>query len=394
MGVRRTWRVAALASLCTLVSASSIASDAWAQPDPEPEVEMPGDGPAPPPGDAPPDAGAPVEPTPEMKAAAKKLLDGGDGFLKKGDYYTKRKKPDQAKAEYERALAAYAKAFELVPNPKIYYPMAIAEEKLEKWLEVATHLRTFLAQAPDADAKMRADAEKRLDNAKLNIGVLALAIQPEGATVAIDGNPVGTSPLAEPLFLAPGEFSLSITADGYKPMEQKVTIEAGSESERTFELESAAVIIDTPRPPPPPPEIPMPPRPSKTMLFVAGGATIAFFAGATTTGILAVGKSGTWHDDGANDAAREDARQSGKSLALLTDGLVLGTIVAGGLTAYYYQKIYKPKQAEYRKKVDEREKQLGNDDFSRVDDKRGGPKVFVTPWVQAGVGGLVLTGEL
>jgi hypothetical protein len=129
------------------------------------------------------------------------------------------------------------------------------------------------------------------------------------------------------------------------------------------------------------------------MLFVAGGATLAFFAGATTTGILAVGKSGTWHDDGASDSAREDARQSGKSLALLTDGLVLGTIVAGGLTAYYYQKIYKPKQAEYRKKLDEREKQLGNDEYSRVDERRA-PKVFVAPWVQAGVGGLVLTGEL
>jgi hypothetical protein len=149
-------------------------------------------------------------------------------------------------------------------------------------------------------------------------------------------------------------------------------------------LESAAVIIDTPRPPPPPPEIPMPDRPSKTMLFVAGGATLAFVAGATTTGILAVGKNGTWKDEGD-----EDARKSGKSMVLLTDGLVLGTIVAGGLTAYYYQKIYKPKQAEYRKKLDEREKQLGNDEYARVT-----PKVFVTPWVQAGVGGIVLTGEL
>src|SRR5688572_18063577 len=216
----RTWRVAALISLCTFVGATSLATSlAFAQPDPE--VEMPGDEPAPPPGDSPaPGDGdqppaPPAEPDPAAKAAAKKLLDGGDGFLKKGDYYTKRKKADQAKAEYERALAAYVKAFELVPNPKIYYPMAIAEEKLEKWLEVATHFRAFLAQAPDADAKMRADAEKRLENAKMNIGVLALTITPEGAQVAIDGNVVATAPLADPLFLAPGEVTLSITADGY-----------------------------------------------------------------------------------------------------------------------------------------------------------------------------------
>lgn len=384
MGARRTWVVAALVSLCAAAGPTSIAL-AQPDPDPGPDVEMPGDEPPVPEGDAPPDPTA--EPDPATKAAAKKLLDGGDGFLKKGERYAKRKKADQAKAEYERALAAYTKAFELVPNPKIYYPMAIAEEKLEKWVDVATHLRRFLNQAPDADAKMRADAEARLDNAKLYIGVLKLTVAPEGAQVAIDGNPVATTPLTEPIFLAPGDYTLALSADGYKPMEQPITVEAGSESERMFELESAAVIIDTPRPPPPPPaEVPMPPRPSKVMLFVAGGATLAFFAGATTTGILAVGKNGTWKDENASDTAREDARQSGKSLALLTDGLVVGTIVAGGLTAYYYTKIYKPKQAEYKKQLEEREKRF--DEYARA------PKVFVTPWVQAGGGGLVLTGEL
>ena len=93
----------------------------------EPPVPPDGDqAPTPPDGDQPP--APPAEPDPATKAAAKKLLDGGDGFLKKGDYYVKRKKADQAKAEFERALAAYTKAHELVPNPKILYPMAIAEE--------------------------------------------------------------------------------------------------------------------------------------------------------------------------------------------------------------------------------------------------------------------------
>jgi tetratricopeptide (TPR) repeat protein len=370
-------------------------SVAWAQPEPEPEVEMPGDEPPvppdgepqpPPDGDQPP--APPAEPDPATKAAAKKLLDGGDGFLKKGDSYTKRKKLDKAKEEYERALAAYTKAHELVPNPKIYYPMAIAEEKLEKWVDVATHLRAFLAGVPDADPKMKADAERRLESAKLNIGVIALTIEPEGAQIAIEGNVVGTAPLADPLFLAPGEYTMTITADGHKPMEQKLAIEAGSESERTFELESAAVIVSTPQPPPPPPEIPMPPKPSKMTLYLAGGATFLFLAGATTTGVIAVGKSGTWHDENADTDVREDARQSGKSMALLTDGLVLGTIVAGALTAYYFQKIYRPKQAEYKKKLEEREKALGNDEYARA------PKVYVTPWVQAGAGGLSITGEL
>lgn len=375
--------------LTALVLVLLMAPVAFAQPDPEPEVDMPGDdaGPAPPGDEAPPpDESKPNPDDPATKAMAKKLLDGGDGFLKKGDYYTKRKKHDQAKAEYERALAAYTKAHDLVPNPKIFYPMAITEEKLEKWVDTATHLRSFLTQVPDADAKMKADAEKRLDNAKLNIGVLAVTIDPEGAQVALDGNVVATAPVADPLFIAPGEYTLTITADGYKPLEQKLSIEAGSESERTFELESAAVIVQAPVKPPPKPEIPMPPKPNKLPLYAAAGATGLFFVGATTTGIMAIGKHGTFKDESASDNVREDARQSGKSLALLTDGLVLGTIVAGAFTAYYFQKIYRPKNAEYKKKLQARDEALK--EYSVV------PKLYVTPWVQAGVGGLVLTGEL
>ena len=386
MGVRRAWLLAAL----LLMSVTPLAF-AQPEPEPEPEVEMLPDGDEPPPdvtpgdADAPPDAPPPpVEPDPATKAAAKKLLDGGDSFLKKGDYLKKRKRP--AEAEYQRALAAYTKAYELVANPKIYFPIASAEEKLERWVDAATHYRRFLTQAGTVDAKLRAEAEKRLENVKLNLGVLALGITPDGAAVMINGNPIGTSPLADPLFLAPGEYALSLTADGHKPLEQKLTIEAGSESERAFELESAAVIIEAPRPPPPPPEIPLPPRPSRLALYAAGGLTLALFAGATTTGILAVGKQGTFNDEDASDNAREDARKSGKSMALLTDGLVLGTMVAGGVAAYYYIKVYKPRHSEYRKQLDQRENRF--DEYARA------PKVFVTPWVQSGGGGLVLTAPL
>ncbi|MBE7450343.1 MAG: PEGA domain-containing protein [Kofleriaceae bacterium] len=372
MGARRAWFLAALLVV-------SVAPAAIAQPEDEVEMDPEDGGPAP-------DA-SPAEPDPATKAAAKKLLDGGDGFLKKGDYHKKRKRLPQAQAEFERALAAYQKAYEMVPNPKILFPIASAEERLERWVDAATHYSRFLSQAADVDAKLRAEAERRLEEVKLHIGVLSLAVSPDGAQITLGDRVVGTAPLADPLFLAPGDYTLSITADGHKPLEQAVSIEAGSESERAFELESAAVIIEAPRPPPPPPPVePVPAGPSKLALYATGGLTLAFLAGATTTGILAVGKHGTFKDDGVGDGAREDARQSGKNLALLTDGLVLGTIVAGGVATYYYLKVYRPRQAEHRRKLKDRE--------SRFDEYARGPKVLVTPWVQGGAGGLVLTAPL
>jgi len=383
MGDRR-----ALFATTVAITVLAAAPPVWAQPEPEPEVEMEGDAA---------DAPAPVEPDPAAKAEAKKLLAGGDTFFKKGDYQKRKKRPADAKAQYERALAAYTKAYELVPNPKILFPIASAEQELERWVDAATHYRQFLAQATDADAKLRADAEQRLETVKLSIGVLALAITPEGAQVALDGNPVGTAPLAEPLFVAPGEYTLSITADGYHPFEQKVTIEAGSESERTFDLEQVKVIIEPPRPPPVR-EVPPPPEaPSKLVLYVGGGLTVAMLGGTVATGLIAVGKSDTFHDETKSARTREDARTSGKNLALVSDALLAGTVVAAGVTAYYYLKIYKPKTTAHARELKEYRE---SNELSRRDDRgsrevtREMPKVLVAPWVQADAGGLAITGLL
>lgn len=124
------------------------------------------------------------------------------------------------------------------------------------------------------------------------------------------------------------------------------------------------------------------------MLYVAGGATLAFVAGATTTGIMAVGKQGTFQDD-PDSAAGESARKSGKNLALLTDGLIVGGIVAGAFTVYYYTKVYKPKRRAYHEKLEAQRTGAMAGRAPAV-----GPKVIVTPWVQGDGGGLVLSGSL
>jgi tetratricopeptide (TPR) repeat protein len=183
---------------------------------PEP-TDAPADAP-----DAGPDAG-PEEPAPdappamseaEAKAAARKLLDGGDGFLKAGDKLLKRKKTADAQAQYERALAAYQKAFELVPNPQILFPVAVAHDKLGHWAEAARNYRRFLTQVAAPDPGLKAEAEKRLEAAKLNLGVVSLVVTPDGAHVTLSGTEIGVAPLADPLFLDAGEYTLAFDADG------------------------------------------------------------------------------------------------------------------------------------------------------------------------------------
>ena len=380
------------------LGAGAAARPAAAQPEPDDDSLLgPQASPPPPAADAP-DGDQPAEPAidPEMaKVMAKKLIAGGDDFFKKGDQLAKRKKLKDAQEKYERALAAYQKAFELVPNPQIYFPIAQAEDKLERWVDAASHYRRFVTDAPEADAGLLTKATARLEAIKLNIGVITLAVQPEGAEVAIDGAVVGAAPLAEALFLAPGEHALTITAEGYQPSEQQLAIEAGSEAERTFELEPVpAVIVDTP-PPPPPPVAPPPsiPGPSKVPLVLGGSVAVAQVGGATVTGVMALGRHETFVDDGASPTRRENARTEGKNLALITDGLIVGGVVAAGVTAYYYVKVYGPKRRAWEQK--KRERAMGAaslDPFRpRVLGPAPGPKVVVTPWVE-GSGRTTVTG--
>jgi len=377
----RTGQVTAIAFALTLASSTGVA---LAQPDDGGEIEMGDAAPA----DAAPPAEAPALDPETAKANARKLLDGGDGFLKRGDYYAKKRKPNDATAQYERALAAYTKAYELVPNPKILFPIAIAEQKLGRWALAARDFRKFLNQVPEGDAKMRADATTRLEAVKAKVGVLAIVVNAEEAEVSLDGTVIGTAPLVEPLFLPAGEYTLSFTANGYQPLEQQVSIEDGSESERTFELTPIPIIVEPPtrRPIEEPPAVVRVPGPSKLPLIALGGLALGLAGGATATGLIAVGRHATFTDESVGDNRREDARVSGKKLALLTDGLIVGSVVATGVFTYYYLKVYRPKAKA--RSVKEREQRSPGDAFASA------PKILVTPWVEASVGGLVLSGSL
>jgi hypothetical protein len=320
--------------------------------------------------------------------AARKLAAAAAKMVKKGDKLARRKRTaEKAKEEYARAIVTYDKSFELNPDPAVLVASAALELKFERWMEAARKIRQAFAETeiPLAEA-LRPRAQQVLDAALLYLGLVTLTIEPEGALVLLDGAEVGTAPLAESLLLAPGSYTLAIQADGFITAEAKLTIEAGSESERTFVLDPVPVVVEAPRPPPPPPPPPLPPPPSKMALYVGGGATCLFTVGAVVTGILAVGKHGTFSDPDASPAERDAAQSSGRTLALLTDGLTFAAIAAAGFTAYQYLKVYKPKMARHRRLEREREEMAPRDEYAAR------PKLILTPTVQAGGGGLVLAG--
>jgi hypothetical protein len=294
-----------------------------------------------------------------------KLIADGDKARAKGDKYTKRgqryekaaqKQYDKAATAYERALAAYEKAYDLVPNVLIFIPISEAELRLGRHLDAIAHYQQVKAEAEGVPDQLVAKSEAVFEEAKGHVGVLKPVVVPDGAAMTIDGEDYGITPLDdEYLYLAPGDHTVALAAEGYTPFESTITLDAGAESERTFELEPIPVVVKAPKKKKKKKKKkkPLPPV-SRTVLFASGGASLGLAAIGTITGLMAVSKHGTFTNEGLTADERDSAQSSGKSLALVTDLMLVGAIAVGAYTAYHYYKVYKPAVAERDLKMRER----------------------------------------
>ena len=307
---------------------------------------------------------------------AKKWLQTGHQLVQRGDASVRAKKPDEAKTHFENAITAYEKAIETGDDVNVYFDLATVEEKLGKLDRAATHFRT-LVKAHGAKPDLVKKATARFDDLTSKTGLVMIIAKPESSTISIAGTEVGKTPLADPLVLMPGDYKISISAEGHVAKELEFKVEAGSESERTVELEVGKVVKpDKPDLPDKPDQTDEKPviiapttGPSKLPLYVGAGATGGFVLIATITGIAAVSKHGTFEDQNASPGARADAKDAGKTLAVVTDICLVGALAAGGFTAYWYFAKYKPAQRKME------------------------TKAAVVPWVKPDAGGLSLAGS-
>lgn len=323
-----------------------------------------------------PDAGDDASEVTKDPQAAKRWLAAGKELVTRGDRLARAKKHDDAKAQWTHAVTAFEKAIAAGDDPNVYADLAAVEEKLGKLDAAATHYRTVIGTATGVRADVMKRAKARFDDLTMEVGQVTLIVTPEDTAISLGGVEVGKTPMAEPLILMPGTYTLSFAADGFQPKDVEINVDAGSERERTLELEPIHVNVAAPEP-----EEPEEPTavaatshaPSKLPLYVGGGATIGFAAAAVVTGLLARSKHDTFVAPETSTPAREDARTSGKRLAVVSDVALGGAVVAAGFTAYWYFAKYRPAHAAH---ASERE-----------------AKLEVAPWVQFDGGGFAVAGS-
>lgn len=164
------------------------------------------------------------------------------------------------KGQFEQARAAFLQAYALKKHPALLLNLAWSCVKSGHVLEGERDFKQFLSDSKDITDKQRADATDGLNVAHSKLGRIEV-VATGGTEVSVDGEAVGVTPLAEPVFVEPGPHAVRLRASDGTGNTESVNVSAG---EKVVARLARATPATSPPPPAagPPPEAPSPAAPS------------------------------------------------------------------------------------------------------------------------------------
>jgi len=149
---------------------------------------------------------------------------------------------DQARETYQRATAAheagrhqeaielFQEADRLLPRPALSYNIALVYEDMKDGAKALAAYRSYLERDPNAEERAQVEArihelEKEFEASALQM--LSVTSDPVGATVLVDGKPVGVTPWSANI--EPGAHDVELRMQGFANATRSVelTEEAG-----------------------------------------------------------------------------------------------------------------------------------------------------------------------
>ena len=239
--------------------------------------------------------------------------------------------------EFDAACAALGESLHLDPKLGTLLNVALCHEKQGRvaaaWLEYA-HAAAWAAQVGqtnrhDFAVEHGAALERRLFRVRL-----VLPAEPSLA-VEVDGESLPTPLRSLPLFLDPGDHTITVSAPGRRPYQSSLHVLPGPNVEELRVPALAAALVA-----PPPPPVPVPAKPSgdrrRSVVFVLGAAgLIAVGVGAVfgAEAIVKVGDIGTCTGSSCGADPRGQARTAevGSLVGLGVGAVALGAAVVVSL---------------------------------------------------------------
>jgi outer membrane biosynthesis protein TonB len=152
------------------------------------------------------------------------------------------------KGQFENARAAFLQAYALRKHPAVLLNLAQSSLRSGHTLEAAGFFKQYLHESTGLTSAQKLDAEKGLADARLQLGRVEVSAA-SGTEISIDGERVGTTPLAEPIDVEAGSHKVSGRLPDGTTDTKSATAVAG---------QAVTVHFGAAAPPPPPPPTPEP----------------------------------------------------------------------------------------------------------------------------------------
>jgi tetratricopeptide (TPR) repeat protein len=248
-----------------------------------------------------------------------------------------------ADADYRAALVEFQRAYGLAPNVAVLYNVGEAEYQLQDYASALITFERYAAMTPANDGR-RSEVEQTLAVLRSRVGYLSVVTDPPGAEVSIDDQPIGKTPIEQPVAVSIGRRKVTAAIIGHRTVAKMIDVSA--EDSLTLTLQLPVTVSDDGQPPragdPQPSTVHSASaaegsRRNPAMLRTVGWtSTGALAAGAVSFGILAL--------KAANDLSRARATYPTTSATLdrdanttrlysvLADSFTAASVVVGGIT--------------------------------------------------------------
>jgi hypothetical protein len=248
---------------------------------------------------------------------------------------------------FEAALIEFSTAYKLSKNYKLLYNVGICQMATKEYGPAAESFRQYLSEGGSeiGDAR-RKDVQDRL--AKLGLMITRVRVAsnaPAGTTLLIDDRPAGQLPLTEPISVKTGRRQFSVTVAG-KAFIKAVDVTSGDVATVDLVVDEAAL---HPGPTGLPAEKPVETDSGPSFPWPLWVLTGALGGGAAVTGILAVNARNDLGETRAQFGADPDKidsdRSKAQTLGNVTDVLLIGTVIAAGISTYLTIRHFNGKKA-------------------------------------------------
>ncbi len=167
--------------------------------------------------------------------------------------------------QYEKARTLFLQAYALKRHPLVLLNLGQSELKSGHVEDAGNHLQQFLREHKNPTAQQKGDADAGIAEAQKKTGYVILIVDADGSELAIDGNGIGKSPLADPYFVSPGKHTATATKGG-KTAKTEFVAKRGTATPVTLNLAAGGAAVPpvapvpnpTPNPTAPPPAYPQP----------------------------------------------------------------------------------------------------------------------------------------